>query len=104
MNASQSGQRSYGNYAQEQVGSHSTTGVTQFDIVKDSPNDFGFATKDQINSAWAPNGQNGRIGYSVKFIPFDGLVRFLEVESTNGGKSPLVNKPSGDPNINEILH
>ncbi len=104
VNASQSGQRSYGNYAQEQVGSHSTTGVTQFDIVKDSPNDFGFATKDQINSAWAPNGQNGRIGYSVKFIPFDGLVRFLEVESTNGGKSPLVNKPSGDPNINKILH
>lgn len=103
MNASQGGQRSYGNYAQEQVGSHSTTGVAQFADLKDKENDFGFATKDQINSAWAPNGQNGRIGYSVKFIPFDGLVRFLEVESTNGGKARLLINP-GDPNINKILH
>lgn len=104
VNASQGGQKSYGNYAQEQLGSHSTTGVAQISIVQDNPNDFGFATKDQINSAWTPNNQAGRIGYSVKFIPFDGLNRFLEVKSTNGGKSLIVNKPVGDPNIKEILH
>jgi hypothetical protein len=94
----------YGNYAEEQIGSHSTTGVSQFDIVKDNPNEFGFANREQIHSGWTPNLGRGRIGYSVKFISFDGLMNFLEVETTAGGKAPLANKPTGDPNLNKILH
>ncbi|MBM4316578.1 MAG: pilus assembly protein [Deltaproteobacteria bacterium] len=94
----------YGNYAEEQLGSHSTTGVSQFDFVGDNPNEFGFANREQIHSGWTPDSRRGRIGYSVKFISFDGLMRFLEVESTAGGKIPLANKPTGDPNLNKILH
>lgn len=104
VNASPGGGGSYGNYSQEGLSSHSTTGVSQFEFVKDNPNEFGFATKDQIHSGWAPSQGVGRIGYSVKFISFDGLMRFLEVESTSGGKVPLANKPTGDPNLNKILH
>jgi hypothetical protein len=104
VNAPPGGGGDYGNYANEQIGSHSTTGVSQFDLVKDNPNEFGFASREQIHSGWTPNGQPGRIGYSVKFISFDGLMRFLEVESTAGGTVPLANKPTGDPNLNKILH
>jgi hypothetical protein len=97
--------RDYGTYGQEQPGSHSTTGVSQLEFVKNNPNEFGFATKDQINSGWAPQGEAGRIGYSVKFISFDGLMRFLEVQNTDGGgKSPIRNRPTGDPNLNKLLH
>jgi len=105
VNATQGGARDYGNYAQEQVSSHSTTGVSGIDIVKDDPNAFGFANRQQIHSAWTPAGQRGRIGYSVKFISFDGLMRFLEVESTSGGRTPILNKPTGDlPVLNKLLH
>jgi Putative Flp pilus-assembly TadE/G-like len=104
VNADRGGAGDYGNYAQEQLASHSTTGVAQIDIVKDDPNAFGFATKDQINSAWTPDPNTGRVGYSVKFIPFDGLMNFLRVQSTSGGQVPLANKPTGDPNLSKILH
>ncbi len=93
----------YGNYAQEQLSTHSTTGVAQIDIIKEDPRAFGFATKEQINSGWTPQGQPGRIGYSVKFIPLN-LLQFLQTESTTGGVAPIANKPTGDPNINKILH
>jgi len=100
-----SGDNNYGTYGLEQPGTHSTTGVSGFDIVKDKPNDFGFATKDQINSGWAPEGEPGRIGYSVKFISFDGLMRFLEVQNTDsGGLTSIQNRPTGDPNLNKLLH
>lgn len=104
VNAPPDGGTDYGSYAREQLGSHSTTGVTGFEFVSENPNDFGFATKEQIHSGWTPRGEKGRIGYSVKFVPFDGLMRFLEVEGTSGGKVPLANRPTGDPNLNKILH
>ena len=104
VNADPGGQGAYGAYAQEQLGSHSTTGVSQLGRVSDNPNEFGFATKDQINSGWTPQGEPGRIGYSVKFVSFDGLVKSFLVRSQSGAESNLENKPTGDPNINNILH
>ncbi|NBY19598.1 pilus assembly protein [bacterium] len=103
INADPGGGRDYGNYATEQLASHSTTGVSGIEIVKEDPNAFGFATKDQIHSGWAPNDQPGRIGYSVKFISFDLLKTLQQTNASGGGSVPIANKPQGE-HVNNILH
>lgn len=103
INADQGGGiADYGSYAKEQLASHSTTGVSGIEIVKEDPNAFGFANKDQIHSGWS-NGP-GRIGYSVKFISFELLKTLDQTDLSGGNAVPVANKPTGDDNVNRILH
>lgn len=93
------------NYAQEGKASHSVTGVSQFQTVKGKETQFGFATKEMMHSGWAPEGKPGRIGYSVKFIGMDALMRTLEVTlDQSGQRGRIANPPTGDPNLNNIYH
>lgn len=98
----------YGNldYAQEKPGSHSVTLATGLpDITDSSARDFGFANKETLHSAWAPENAGGRIGYSVKFIGFDALVRTMRVRLSNSGELvPIQNPPTGDSNVVFIKH
>jgi hypothetical protein len=62
-----------------------------------------------VHSGWSPQrdaSQNqGRIGYSVKFISFDALMRTIQVRrSDTGQRGPIDNKPTGDDNLTEIYH
>ncbi len=94
----------YGNYAEEQPASHSTTSAVGLPQMN-NPTEFGWATPDMIHSGWAPNGKRGRIGYSVKFIGMDALVRTLRVEQDgSGAQGPIANPPTGDPNLDQIYH
>lgn len=98
----------YGGYAEEQPGSHSVTGVAQFQELKGNEASFGFANRELIHSGWtanAPTGglRPGRIGYSVKMVPMIGLMRTFQIVSESGGGS-IANKPTGDPNLSKILH
>jgi hypothetical protein len=94
----------YGNYASEQIASHSVTTVAGLPLM-DNPSDFGWATKEMVHSGWAPEGEPGRIGYSVKFIGMDALVRTLRVRLNDAGtEGPIANPPTGDPNIKNVYH
>lgn len=93
------------NYAQEEKASHSVTGMSSFQTVKGKEISFGFANKDLMQSAWTPDGRPGRIGYSVKFIGMDALMRTLEVTlDQSGQRGRIANPPTGDPNLNNIYH
>ncbi len=94
----------YGSYAEEQIATHSVTSAVGLPQMKD-PLEFGWATPDLINSGWTPDGHPGRIGYSVKFIGMDALVRTLRVRHfPDGNLGPIDNPPSGDPNLTNIYH
>lgn len=92
----------YGNYAEEQIGSHSTTTTAGLPEMN-NPLEFGYANRDVIHSGWAPDGKAGRIGYSVKFIGMDALRRTLRVRQ-NGAEGRIANPPTGDPNLDKIFH
>ena len=81
----------YGNYATEQIASHSTTTVLGLPEMND-PRSFGFADPTIVHSGWTPNGKPGRIGYSVKFIGMDALRRTLRVRQ-NGAEGRISNPP-----------
>lgn len=94
----------YGNYAEEQPASHSTTSAVGLPQLE-NPTEFGWATPEMIHSGWAPAGKRGRIGYSVKFIGMDALMRTLRVEQDgSGAQGPIANPPTGDPNLDQIYH
>ncbi|MFM8269497.1 MAG: TadE/TadG family type IV pilus assembly protein [Pseudomonadota bacterium] len=100
----------YDVYATEQPGSHSTTGPLALPGI-DSPakaREFGFATKEIYHSAWAPVGEaednQGRIGYGVKFISTDTLMKRMGNLSSSGNQIDIRNLPSGEPNLFKILH
>lgn len=94
----------YGNYAEEQKASHSVTSANVLGEIR-NPTEYGWATPDMIHSGWAPDGRPGRIGYSVKFIGMDALVRTLRVrQNAAGTEGPIANPPTGDPNIQNIFH
>jgi len=93
----------YAGYAEEEISSHSVTSAVGLPEMND-PTTFGWATPQVIHSGWAPPGRPGRLGYSVKFISMDMLVRVLNVEDENGNDGPIANPPIGDPNILKIYH
>ncbi len=94
----------FSDYTTETPGSHSVTSPSQIpDLAQDKLNDFGFANADQLHSGWAPVGAPGRIGYSVKMIGMDHLVRTLKV-TEEGREGPISNQPTGDENIPNIYH
>jgi hypothetical protein len=94
----------YGQYAEEQISSHSVQSAQGLPGMNNLL-DFGFATPELIHSGWAPNGRPGRLGYSVKFIGMDALVRTLRVRHINtGAVGPIDNPPTGDPNLQNIYH
>ncbi len=102
------GNASYGRYAAEGPMSHSTllasTG-NKLGLSEDALSEFGWATRRQLHSAWSPPGRPGRIGYSVKFIGFDALVRTMRIKlNETGAKGPISNPPTGDENIVNIYH
>lgn len=92
------------NYAQEEPASHSVTGVSNFQTLKGKEIEFGFANKELMHSGWAPNGEKGRIGYSVKFVGMDVLKRTEVVILQSGGQGQISNPPVGDPNLSKIYH
>jgi hypothetical protein len=92
------------------MASHSVTLAAGLPLISDenAPN-FGFASRAMVHSGWSPQrdaSQNqGRIGYSVKFISFDALMRTIQVRrSDTGQRGPIDNKPTGDDNLTEIYH
>lgn len=91
-------------YAVENPGTHSVTGPFSLPGMTDEARarEFGFATPQMYHSAWAPPGES-RIGYGVKFISLDTLNNFENIDSS-GEQGFLVNRPTGDPNLNQILH
>jgi hypothetical protein len=96
-------------YGQEQPSSHSiAVGVGLPDITPESASEFGFATREMVHSGWTAENAPGRIGYSVKFIGFEALVRTLRIDpgGSSGGEGgvPLNNPPTGDPNLVRIKH
>lgn len=91
-------------YGEERLASHSITSASVLGEIR-NPNDYGWASPDMIHSGWAPEGRPGRIGYSVKFIGMDALYRTLRVRQNNSGtEGEIQNKPTGDPNIENIYH
>ena len=89
--ANQSGKANYGTYAEEQPASHSVTSAVGLPGMTD-PLEFGWATPAMIHSGWAPEGRQGRLGYSVKFIGMDALVRTLRVrQNETGARGPAIN-------------
>jgi len=103
--ATDSGSR-YGNlrYAEEGPASHAVELASDLPIIGGKEQEFGYADRDLVNSGWAPEGRRGRIGYSVKFISFDALMRTMVVRDSNGQSGPIQNPPTGDPNLNNIYH
>lgn len=96
----------YGNYATEQNASHSISLAGQVaGLGEDKANQFGWANKNQVHSGWHPNTGKPRIGYSVKFIGMDALERTMIVKlNESGGRGPIANPPTGDPNLKNIYH
>lgn len=96
---------SYGNYATEQPGSHSTTlaGNHVPNVNDGNANEFGWATRSQLHSGWSPQREPGRIGYSVKLISFDTLIRTLQ-SGVSGSRSNIENIPSGDEDLVKLFH
>ena len=105
VNAPDSGSR-YGNlsYAEEGPASHAVELASDLPIIGGKEREFGYADRELVNSGWAPEGKRGRIGYSVKFISFDALMRTMVVRDSNGQSGPIQNPPTGDPNLNNIYH
>ncbi len=93
----------YNTYAGETPGSHSVTSPSKMPAIADKLNQFGFATADQLHSGWAAAGEPGRIGYSVKFVGMDHLVRSLRVVE-DGNDTSISNKPTGDENLSRLFH
>lgn len=94
----------YGTYSEEQPASHSTTSAVGLPEMN-NPTEFGWASPEIIHSGWTPEGKKGRIGYSVKFIGMDALMRTLRVEQDgSGSQGPIANPPTGDPNLEQIYH
>jgi hypothetical protein len=106
VNANESGFGGpYGGYAEEGPASHSVVGASSLPEIGGRETEFGWASKDLINSGWAPDGRPGRIGYSVKFIPFDALNRTLIIQLDATGRSgPIANPPRGDENVTRVIH
>jgi Flp pilus assembly protein TadG len=102
------GNSSYGRYATEGPASHSVTLAANSNLpqINDgNANEFGWATRQQLHSGWTPPGRPGRIGYSVKFIGFDALVRTMRIKlNESGSRGPISNPPTGDDNIVNIYH
>jgi len=94
----------YGNYAQENRSSHSVTGSAFLPGISNRAEEFGFAIKEVVHSAWTPPDSPGRIGYGVKYIGLDTLTKRIESRTTAGEQTEIINKPSFDPNISRILH
>jgi hypothetical protein len=52
-----------------------------------------------------PDGNAGRIGYSVKFIGFAALMGTMIVRLNDTGETgPIANPPTGDKNLEKIFH
>ena len=67
--------------------------------------EFGWANRQMIHSGWKPQNGRGRIGYSVKFVGFDALVRTMIVKLNEAGtRGPISNPPTGDDNLVNIYH
>ncbi len=97
----------YAGYAEEKIGSHSVRSALGIGGIINANNaaEFGYATPQAIHSAWAPKNRPGRIGYSVKFVGMDFLIRVLRVRDGDAGNlGPISNPPTGDPNIQNIWH
>ena len=91
-------------YGEEGPASHAVELATDLPIIGGKEREFGFADRDMVNSGWAPEGRRGRIGYSVKFISFDALMRTMVVRDQNGTNGPIRNPPTGDPNLTNLYH
>ncbi len=91
-------------YAEEGPASHAVELASDLPILGGKEREFGWADKDLVNSGWSPEGRRGRIGYSVKFISFDALMRTMVVRDSNGASGPIRNPPTGDPNLGNIYH
>ncbi|MBY0369637.1 hypothetical protein K2X33_03055, partial [bacterium] len=91
-------------YAEEGPASHAVEIASDLPVIGGREVEFGFANRDLVNSGWAPEGRRGRIGYSVKFISFDALMRTMVVRDSNGQQGPIQNPPTGDVNLNNIYH
>lgn len=97
----------YRGYAEEQIGSHSVTSILGMPLMNDEAiaRKFGFAGPSLIHSAFTPRNQQPRIGYSVKFVPMDQIMRTgLAIDFEAGTRQPYSNKPTGDPNLRYIRH
>ena len=96
----------YGNYGAESPASHSVALAPGLPVINEgNAQEFGFATRAMIHSGWAPQGGQPRIGYSVKFIGFDALMRTMIVKLNEAGtRGPIANPPTGDPNLVNIYH
>jgi len=101
-------QDDYRGFFEESFHTHSVTSLQSVNIDKvrgpDKAREFGWADRDMIHSGWAPRNKPPRIGYSVKFISMDALVKSLVVKSTSGGQTRIANPPTGDPDLDQILH
>ncbi len=91
-------------YGEEGPASHAVELASDLPILGGKEREFGWADRSLVNSGWTPEGRRGRIGYSVKFISFDALMRTMVVRDTNGASGPIRNSPTGDPNLNNIYH
>lgn len=97
----------YQGYAEESLSSHSVTSAVGLPLINgdDKAIEFGFAPPSLIHSGWAPPGKEGRIGYGVKFIGMDALVRTIRVNQNQAGaRGRISNPPTGDPNVNNVIH
>lgn len=107
VSARAEGGQAYGNYATEQPATHSVTLAPNSipDISEGNAGDFGWATKEQLHSGWAPATGQPRIGYSVKLIGFDALMRTMIVRLNESGTTGRIsNPPTGDSNLSQIYH
>lgn len=107
VNADAQGGGPYGNYATEQPASHSVVLGPNIGAIGGKAAELGWANRDQIHSGWAPAGRAGRLGYSVKFIGFDSLMRTMRVRvNDSGALGPISNPPdsSNVPNLENIYH
>ncbi|MCB0418136.1 MAG: pilus assembly protein [Bdellovibrionaceae bacterium] len=96
----------YTGYVTEGNNAHSVTTALVLGgaVNENNANDLGFATPQQVHSAWAPRNGQPRIGYSVKFIGMDALTRTLEVTTSDGATGRIQNPPVGDPDFERIFH
>jgi len=112
-NNTRSGPAAYRGYAEEsnQPSYHSVASGRNIGFLQNPGRDvqFGFAPPEMIHSGWMPQQEEnnsppkGRIGYSVKLIGFDALLRTIRVQVA-GTESRIANPPIGDPNLNRLDH
>ncbi len=92
----------YSGYASASEGSYKVGLPSDIAPLENNPKAFGWADKELIHSSWGPNNGRRRVGYSVKFIGMDALMRTLRVKQNDTGQRGPISNPPEDDNFGSL--